>query len=167
MVHQAHYLILNSSRPVGRPLAEDKSNHPKPIKLLATSAHQDEIRVSHPSPQYRCLSLTVEVQWVLEGNPHGYIAKIRGDPTAPGPPPKPNDKVFALLLEEEIPEEWILEPVPQHGVNHYIILTHDRQRGWVTPKEEDGQISCRPLIATMSIPPQYESGAVFELRRVE
>ncbi|KIK52269.1 hypothetical protein GYMLUDRAFT_118723, partial [Collybiopsis luxurians FD-317 M1] len=72
--------------------------------------------------------------------------------------------VFALLLKEEIPEEWIFEPVPQHGVNHYIILTHDRQRGWVTPKE-GGQISCRPLIATMSIPPQYESGAVFELRR--
>ncbi|KIK49898.1 hypothetical protein GYMLUDRAFT_51483 [Collybiopsis luxurians FD-317 M1] len=145
MAHQYH--ILNNGKPVGRPLSEDKSRLPKPIKLLAKGAHEDEIK------------------WVLEGDHHGYIAKIRGDPTAPGSHHESNDKVFALLDDKEKAEKWIFEHVPQHGVNQYIILTHDRTRNWVAPKKEGEQIECHPLI--ILDPPQHSPDTVFELKKVE
>ncbi|KAF5388885.1 hypothetical protein D9757_005035 [Collybiopsis confluens] len=86
------WVILNLDRYVGRPLAEDKSLKPKPIRILSLDARPDEIA------------------WELEGDSiEGYTAKIRGAPVAPGFRPYPDDKVFARLVEQGV-GIWSLSP---------------------------------------------------------
>ncbi|KIK55793.1 hypothetical protein GYMLUDRAFT_248386 [Collybiopsis luxurians FD-317 M1] len=145
------WVILNNGRYVGRPLKEDKTFNPKPIRILPKDAKPDEI------------------SWELEGD-HigGYIAKIRGAPTAPGFPPEPNDKVFALLGDQDKAEKWHFVPVPQHGLNQFIIVGHDQSdgKGWVAPQEVGEQINYKLLIVQPSYPPRYPSSEVFEIKQV-
>ncbi|KIK55767.1 hypothetical protein GYMLUDRAFT_248367 [Collybiopsis luxurians FD-317 M1] len=139
-----HWLILYEGKYVGRPLDEDQSNKPKPIKLLPYYSRQDEI------------------EWVLDGDDtNGFTASIRDAPTAPGPPPEPDDKVFALLNDPEKAEKWYFQPVPEQGEHRYIILTNDQSETWVAPEEEGSQILCEPVTAP------YLPQAIFEIKKAE
>ncbi|KIK52445.1 hypothetical protein GYMLUDRAFT_49942 [Collybiopsis luxurians FD-317 M1] len=108
----------------------------------------------------------VEVRWNIEGDPIiGYFARILGAPTAPGFPPYPVNRVFALFKDQQKAERWHFKPYEYYGLNQYVILGHD-EGFWVAP-EEGGELIYQQLVLQGDIEPRYPPRAVFELRWVE
>ncbi|KAF3902831.1 hypothetical protein AA313_de0206350 [Arthrobotrys entomopaga] len=65
------------------------------------------------------------------------------------------------------PEAWLVEPVPQQGVNVYTILREDRTKGWVGGRDEGEPLQVRPLIVVPSYPPRYPDNELFEIFPVD
>ncbi|KAF8826019.1 serine protease inhibitor [Lentinula edodes] len=138
------YIIRNGDNIVGRRFAEDRSLLPKKIVLSPSGSNST---------------------WVFEKCGNGsneYIIKSNGSPTA-----HIEDNVFAILMDVGEITNWIVEPVPQHSENSYIITTPDRTSGWVAPTEIDEQIACKPLIVMRTFPPRYPPNEVFQIIKVE
>ncbi|KAJ3826485.1 hypothetical protein F5880DRAFT_1610175 [Lentinula raphanica] len=110
------YIIHNGDNTVGRRSAEDLSFLPKQIVL--TPRDQETNRVFEKT-----------------GNQENeYTIKSFGSPTAH------IDGLVVALLTDYVPAtQWIVEQIPQHGDNAYIILTPERELGWVAPDGVDEQ----------------------------
>ncbi|KAJ4473845.1 serine protease inhibitor [Lentinula aciculospora] len=135
------YLIHHGDKVVSRRFAEDRSLRPKRIDLL------------DPSDR--------EITWIIEKSGDEYILNNRGAPTA-----HIEDNVFALLIHQESATKWIIEAVPRHGKNAYIIKTSDG-KGWVAPDKVGEQIIYRPLIVGPSEPPTFPLNQVFQIIKLE
>jgi len=73
-----------------------------------------------------------------------------------------DDRLFALLVDHDRAEQWVVTPVPRYGKNAVIIETHDRSAGMVLPDEQPGtQVAVRPLIVGRSEPPSYPPDEVW------
>lgn len=71
-------------------------------------------------------------------------------------------RLFALLLDHDRAEQWMITPVPQHGENAVIIQTHDGSAGMLLPDQRPGtQVAVQPLIAGQSYPPTYPPDEVW------
>jgi Peptidase inhibitor I66 len=67
-----------------------------------------------------------------------------------------DDRLFALLVDHDRAEQWVVTPVPRYGENAVVIETHDRSAGMVLPDEQPGtQVAVKPLIVGRSEPPSY------------
>ncbi|KAJ3790415.1 serine protease inhibitor [Lentinula aff. detonsa] len=138
------YIIISGDYAVGRHFPEDRSLLPKGIFLIPKDW---------------------ETNWVFEksGNQQNeYTITSNGSPTA-----HIDGAVVALLTELFSVTKWIVEAVPQHGHNAYIITTPEHDQGWVSSEEVGQQILVKPLIATHSLPPQYLRNGVFQIIKVE
>ncbi|KAF9256083.1 serine protease inhibitor [Marasmius fiardii PR-910] len=135
------YVIHNEGTVIGRRLGESFSSSPKAIikHRKETLNRQGVWKVEKVGPDVYTLS--------TQG---AYTSKIEG-------------RVYAILLLEPPPEKWIIEPVPQHGNNKYIILSETRQKGWVAPYEDTEPVNVRSLVSTCSPPSFYTPDEVFEI----
>ncbi|KAJ3745630.1 serine protease inhibitor [Lentinula detonsa] len=138
------YIITSGDYAVGRRSSEDRSLLPKGIFLT---------------------SKDWESSWVFEksGNQQDeYTIKSNGSPIA-----HIDGVVVAVLTDLFSATKWIVEAVPQHGDNAYIITTPEHDQGWVSSEEVGQQISVKPLIAAPSFPPHYLPNEVFQIIKVE
>ncbi|KAJ3836904.1 serine protease inhibitor [Lentinula raphanica] len=138
------YFIFNRDYAVGRRRAEDLSLLPKHIVLT-------------PRKQ--------ETTWIFErtgDRENEYTITSNGSPIA-----HIDGLVVALLTKMFSATKWIVERVPQHGENAYIILNPEREQGWIAPEDFDDQVTVGPLIATRSYSPHYLSNSVFEIVKIE
>ncbi|KAJ3711040.1 serine protease inhibitor [Lentinula raphanica] len=138
------YIIYNREYAVGRRLAEDLSLAPKEIVL--TSQEQQTTWIFEKTGNQ-------ENEYSITSN-HSPTAHIEG-------------YVFALLTEFFSATKWIVERVPQHGDNAYIILTPGRDQGWTAADDIYDRITVGPLITTNSYPPQYHPKSVFQILNIE
>ncbi|KIJ56044.1 hypothetical protein M422DRAFT_150632 [Sphaerobolus stellatus SS14] len=136
------YIIRNGNNSVGRSLLEDLSLFPKPVVLLPPSVTAEDTKIN-------------------KTDSNGYVIKFRGAPSA-----SIDHRVVALLSEGEEAGQWRIKAVPQHGPNRYIITTQDQDDGWVAPNDPYEQLMCKPLIASLSLPPRYLPNSVFEIVRI-
>ncbi|CAL1715321.1 unnamed protein product [Somion occarium] len=106
-------------------------------------------------------------RWIVERNDKGYRLVADRAPTG-----VLEDRVVALVIDRATGiEDWILTAQPQHGENVYIIERQDRSSGWVVKEDGDSTfgdpILAKPLIATMSLPPQYLPTELFTFVRID
>ncbi|KAJ4473842.1 serine protease inhibitor [Lentinula aciculospora] len=137
------YLIKNEDNVVGRALAEDLSLQPKRIILLPP-----DDKTSTPAS--------------LNLHDNEYIIISNGSPTA-----HIENHIFALLIDRGAATKWLVQAVPQHGENAFIITTAARQYGWSAPGEANEQIGYSRLVVGRSLPPRYSPHQVFQITKAE
>ncbi|KAJ3713035.1 serine protease inhibitor [Lentinula guzmanii] len=113
------YIIISRDYAVGRHVPEDRSLLPKGIFLTPKDWESN--------------------QWVFEkaGNqPNEYTITSNSSPIA-----HIDGVVVAVLTDLFSATKWIVEAVPQHGDNAYIITTPEHDQGWFSPEEVGQQVS--------------------------
>ncbi|THG97320.1 hypothetical protein EW026_g4655 [Hermanssonia centrifuga] len=133
-----NYIITNKADgqtlAIGRG-AEDKSLLPKKVVSLPPSVE---------APVW-------SIQLLDNGK---YTLKIGGAPAT-----EIDSEVYAVYLEQIRLTEWVITPTPQH-----VSEKGDRSAGWVLPKKESlTQVAVKPLVAALSLPPQYLPSERFEI----
>jgi hypothetical protein len=79
-----------------------------------------------------------------------YILKASQAPTA-----VIEGRVYALLIEEERPENWVITPVGASEEGVVIIQTSDRSKAWTVPSNEaEEQITVQDLNSNLPAPNQ-------------
>lgn len=79
-----------------------------------------------------------------------YILKAGGAPTG-----VIDGKVYALLIEEERKEQWVITPVPASDEGVVTIQTSDRSKAWTVPSDqEQEQITVEGLNSNSPAPNQ-------------
>ncbi|KAG8882895.1 hypothetical protein FRB98_003391 [Tulasnella sp. 332] len=143
------YIITSNANncAVGRYPVEDRSPTPKEVFAVAPPAQPPRV--------------------FIQDTGDGYVIKAQDAPFA-----VINDKVFSILRETPRPEAWLITPQPQHGLNVYIVEKADHSTGWVviTPQADPQRgfaIGVRPLVSTMSLPPQFPPNELFTFNRVD
>ncbi|KAF3927911.1 hypothetical protein ABW20_dc0106811 [Dactylellina cionopaga] len=81
---------------VGRNIREDLSLNPKRVVNLPEEADEQPLI------------------WEIQKRENGYDMRARGSHTA-----IIDNKLYAVLLEQPVAEEWVITPRPQHGQNIY------------------------------------------------
>ncbi|RVD83123.1 uncharacterized protein DFL_007524 [Arthrobotrys flagrans] len=104
---------------LGRHYVEDRSLLPKKILGLSQTA----------GPPH----------WIIEKTSDGtYRMMVQGTYTG-----VIGDKLYAFLLPEPAPVEWILKAHPEHGENIYSIETKSGE-GWTVEDQPESQINIHP-----------------------
>uniref|UniRef100_A0A0W0FIJ0 Serine protease inhibitor n=1 Tax=Moniliophthora roreri TaxID=221103 RepID=A0A0W0FIJ0_MONRR len=133
------YFIRNGDRAIGRLPQEDDSLEPKAVYVLPDIVERPNFEIKKiDSDNYTIVAL---------GTPNGPTAQI-------------DNKVYALLEEQDRAEKWRIVHVPQHGENSYIIRTDDQGRSWFAPEGAEQQIRCRPFM------PPVPPNEIFEIIRL-
>jgi hypothetical protein len=135
------YHIRNQETFAGRNAREDASLLPKKVY---------------------CPTDDAEAQlWTIEALPNGrYKLLARGSPTV-----ELNRLLYAVLIDVEKAEEWIIKKYEQSG--QYTIVKADGSGGWVAQTDlEVPQIAVRTLIIGPSHPPFFPPSQLWNFQRV-
>jgi hypothetical protein len=57
-----------------------------------------------------------------------------------------DDGLFALLVDHDRAEQWVVTPVPRYGENAVVIETHDRAAGMMLPDQQPGNSGRGPAV---------------------
>ncbi|KAK1230507.1 hypothetical protein PQX77_006435 [Marasmius sp. AFHP31] len=102
------YEIKNAETSINRYPIEDRSLNPKRIISLPS-----DVKALHP--------------WTVEKVDDKYLLKAGGAPTG-----QYEGHVYALLIDQEKAEHWVLDPAESPNSScKFIISTKDRKKGWV------------------------------------
>ncbi|KAK6511781.1 hypothetical protein TWF481_000686 [Arthrobotrys musiformis] len=143
------YIITSVSTglKVSRTLAEDKSLLPKKVVILPPKEEAST--------------------WEVTRNRDGtYTLKNKGSPVV-----EIEDKLFAQLTGPPLETRWKISSVNWQGRDQWIIENPSGSEGWLLdettgPAKEYKQIDVGPLIANLSLPPQYPANERFRFTRV-
>ncbi|KAF3187027.1 hypothetical protein TWF788_002607 [Orbilia oligospora] len=144
------YIItsVSTNLKVSRTLGEDKSLLPKKVFVLPAKEQAST--------------------WEVTRNRDGtYTLKNKGSPVV-----EIEDKLFAQLTGPPLETRWKVSSVYWHGADQWIIETPSGSDGWLLKDDpaadKDGlkQVDVGPLIANLSLPPQYPAYERFRFTRV-
>ncbi|KAK6335166.1 hypothetical protein TWF718_010602 [Orbilia javanica] len=142
------YIItsISTGLKVSRTLGEDKSLLPKKVFVLPPKEEAST--------------------WEVTRNRDGtYILKNKGSPVV-----EIEDKLFAQLTGPPLENRWKISSVYWQGADQWIIENPSGSEGWLlkggAEKDQYKQVDVGPLIATLSLPPQYPANERFSFKRV-
>ncbi|RVD83124.1 uncharacterized protein DFL_007525 [Arthrobotrys flagrans] len=149
IIQSGTYIITSVSTglKVSRTPAEDKSLLPKKVVILPAKEEAST--------------------WEVTRNRDGtYTLKNKGSPVV-----EIEDKLFAQLTGPPLETRWKISSVYWQGTDEWIIENPSGTDGWLLddktgPAKEYKQIDVGPLIAALSLPPQYPAYERFRFTRV-
>ncbi|KAF8638991.1 hypothetical protein AX17_001794 [Amanita inopinata Kibby_2008] len=160
------YTIRNGDKFVGRYEIEDRSLLPKRV-LVGDDNIQVKVSISWFDLSISTAHMmALNLEWVVEALSNGRYKLSTGK----APTVAIDNKLFALLMDEDKPEEWVITERPQAGDSMYTVEAASKEEGWIAPtndEEEVPQIAVRPLIVGPSMPPFFPPTEVFKFERID